>query len=219
MKKFFILLLTAVVGVSTLSAGYFDDKGLFSGWKFSPLQIDVSLVKSRKLFDESTDTVFSLGLFILEQKSAIVSAAFIANTLQNNYGIQVNPFMIGVATDNNYGISVGIENYCKNCYGIQLGILNHFWSENIIEKEKEFVQICGANIAGTLFVGVVNSSDKFQIGLLNFSPNAIFQIGLLNFNANSYIPWMPLINFDMGRKINKTKNPAADNTPAVQQEM
>ena len=28
----------------------------------------------------------------------------------------------------------------------------------------------------------------------------VMQIGLLNYNPNSYVPWMPLINFDMGKK-------------------
>jgi len=46
----------------------------------------------------------------------------------------------------------------------------------------------------------VNVADKFQIGLFNIGQNgATLQIGLLNYNPKSYIPWMPLINFDMGK--------------------
>ena len=195
------MLLIAALVFPAAFGGYFDDKGVISGWKFAPLQIDVGLIKDKKLVDESSHTLFAFGLFVLEQKSAVFSMAFIANTLQSNYGIQINPLMMGVATDKNYGISLGVENYCKNCYGIQLGVLNHFWAGAEIEKENEFVQVLGANIADTLFLGIVNISDKFQIGLLNLSRCADFQIGLLNFNAKSYIPWMPLINFDMGRTV------------------
>ncbi|MBR2373434.1 MAG: hypothetical protein IKA87_04310 [Lentisphaeria bacterium] len=201
MKKILLTFLAAIFLPFAASAGDFDDKGLISGWKFAPLQTDISLAVQRKLVDETSDTFFSLGLFTLEQKSAILSIAFIANTLQNNYGVQINPFPIGVATDRNYGISFGFENYCKKCYGIQLGLLNHCWAGEKIEKYNEILQICGINIADTLFIGLLNNSDKIQIGLLNSSrKGAIFQLGLVNYNPRSFIPWMPLINFDMGRE-------------------
>ena len=32
------------------------------------------------------------------------------------------------------------------------------------------------------------------------SPGATFQLGLLNYNPRSYIPWLPIVNWDMGRK-------------------
>ena len=50
MKK--VLLICFLLAVfSPLSGGYFDDKGWISGWKFSPLQLDVGLVKDKKLFE------------------------------------------------------------------------------------------------------------------------------------------------------------------------
>ena len=46
----------------------------------------------------------------------------------------------------------------------------------------------------------------FQFGLFNFTPGTenfeektSFQLGLLNYNSKSYIPWLPLVNWDMGR--------------------
>ena len=69
--------------------------------------------------------------------------------------------------------------------------------------DNELLQICGINIADTLYIGLMNVTEKFQIGLLNLGVNAKFQIGLLNYNHKSYIPWMPLINFDMGRSRKK----------------
>ena len=197
MKKFLLICFLLAV-LPTLSGGYFDDKGWISGWKFSPLQLDVGLVKDKKLFDESTNTFFSFGLFTLQQKSAVLSVAFIANTLYNNFGLQINPLLMGTVTDNNYGISFGLENYCKKCYGIQLGILNHSWGRYPVEKEHELLQFLGMNIADKVYLGIMNFSDDVQIGLFNISPRgAVFQFGLLNFNPKSYIPWLPLFNFSM----------------------
>ena len=205
MKKFALILFTAAV-IPALSAGYFDDKGWISGWKFAPLQIDLSLVKHHKLVDESSNTLFSFGLFLIEQKSAVFSSAFVANSLQNNYGLQVNPLFMGTVTDKNYGISLGFENYSKRCYGIQLGVLNHSWAGEEIEKERERLQIFGINIADTVYCGLVNISNKVQIGIFNATPGGAFQIGLLNYNLKSYIPFLPLINWDMGRKERSNEN-------------
>lgn len=202
MKKILLIFLILILLSPILSGGDFNDKGWISGWKFFPLQVDVSLVKSKKLADESADTIFSFGLFTLQQKSAILSISFVANTLQNNYGLQINPLLMGTVTDNNYGISFGLENYCKNCYGMQIGILNHSWGGWEIVKEKELLQILGMNVADKVYLGIMNVTDQVQIGLLNLSPRgAFFQLGLLNYNPRSYIPWMPFINFNMGRKI------------------
>ena len=145
---------------------------------------------------------FSFGLFVLQQKSAVLAVALIANTLQYNYGVQL-PLLMGAVTDVNYGISVGLENYSKKCYGIQLGVINHSFAGEPIEKSNERVQFLGANIADTLFLGLVYFSNEIQIGLANFSKSATFQIGLLNYNPKSYIPWLPFINWNMGRSESK----------------
>ena len=205
MKKFALILFTAAV-IPALSAGYFDDKGWISGWKFAPLQIDLSLVKHHKLVDESSNTLFSFGLFLIEQKSAVFSSALVANSLYNNYGLQINPLFMGTVTEKNYGISIGFENYSKRCYGIQLGVLNHSWAGEEIEKERERLQIFGINIADTIYCGLVNISNKVQIGIFNASPGGAFQIGLLNYNLKSYIPFLPLINWDMGREEKNDEN-------------
>ena len=205
MKKFALILFTAAV-IPALSAGYFDDKGWISGWKFAPLQIDLSLVKHHKLVDESSNTLFSFGLFLMEQKSAVFSSALVANSLQNNYGLQINPLFMGTVTDKNYGISIGFENYSKKCYGIQLGVLNHSWAGENIEKERERLQIFGINIADTVYCGLVNISNKIQIGIFNAAPGGAFQIGLLNYNLKSYIPFLPFINWDMGREERSNEN-------------
>lgn len=202
MKKSLLTLLAATALVPLLSYGEFDKKGAISGWGFAPLQLDASLVENRKLVDESSHTFFSFGLFMLRQKSAILSIAAIANTLQNNYGIQINPICMGTATDYNYGFSFGFENYSKRNYALQLGFLNYSFAGEKIEKENERTQILGLNIADILYIGLANFSNEIQLGLFNFSKDALFQVGLINFNPSSYLPWMPIINFNMGRKKN-----------------
>lgn len=199
-KRLLILLILTLIPICTY--GDFHKKGAISGWGFAPLQMDASLVENRKLVDESTHTFFAFGLFILRQKSAILSIAPIANTLQNNYGLQINPICMGTATDKNFGLSFGFENYCKKNYGIQLGLWNYGFAGEKIEKENERTQILGLNIADTLYIGLANFSNEIQFGLFNFSKDALFQVGLINFNPSSYIPWMPILNFNMGRKKN-----------------
>ena len=44
MNKRSILILLAVMFISSAFAGDFDDKGVISGWKFAPVQVDVGLV-------------------------------------------------------------------------------------------------------------------------------------------------------------------------------
>ena len=198
MKK--ILLLLLFLTIQIVRAGEFTDKGVIIGWKFAPLQVDAGFISNKTLFDESSDTFLSIGLFLLQQKSAVISVAPVANTLQNNYGLQINPVLLGTVTDNNYGISFGLENYCKNCYGIQIGVLNHSFAGDEICKENERFQFCGVNIADAVYLGIANFSNEFQIGLFNFSKEATFQLGLLNYNPKSHIPWLPLVNWDMGRE-------------------
>ena len=110
---------------------------------------------------------------------------------------------MGTVTDKNYGISLGFENYSKKCYGIQLGVLNHSWAGEEIEKRRGRVQIFGINIADTIYCGVVNISSRVQIGIFNAAPGGAFQIGLVNYNPRSYIPYLPIVNWDMGREEKK----------------
>ena len=197
MKKISLTFWAVLLLSSVACGGDYENKGVISGWKFTPVQIDYGFVTPAKLFDESSDTAFSFGVFLLRQKSAVISVAMIANTLQNNYGIQINPCFLGTATDTNYGISLGLENFSKKCYGLQLGGLTHSFAGEPIEKHNERVQILGMNIADTLFVGLVNFTNEIQIGLFNFSRGAVFQIGLLNYNPKSLLPWLPIVNWNM----------------------
>ena len=70
----------------------------------------------------------------------------------------------------------------------------------------DYLHIGIINYHAPLQFGVVNISEEslFQIGLFNAGTNKIeknFQIGLLNYNPKSYIPWLPIVNWDMGREV------------------
>ena len=174
------------------------EKGLISGYKFTPLQLWLD-VENVRLFDADADTVFSFGILGLYQKSAVLSLSPITS-LTDNYGIQLGP--LGISAKRNYGISLGLVNILGKNLGLQIGALLN-WSDHSGE------QICGVNIADKVLIGIVHgknmdeegrSSDMepsfLQIGVFNYSDGTV-QIGVLNYNPRSYIRWMPLVNFAM----------------------
>ncbi|MBQ7393831.1 MAG: hypothetical protein IJV89_05750 [Lentisphaeria bacterium] len=173
MKKL-LLLISAVMVAVTLSAGdSLQDKGVFSDWKFAPLQLGLGVKNWRNLVDNQTDTVFSLVLCSMSQKSAVISLCAVGGVF------------------NNYGISIAGINGSKENYGIKIGLINY-------KDFFEYVQILGINIVDTVQIGLTNDMGTVQIGLLN--GRGCVQIGLWNYCPGSYIPYFPLINFDMGKK-------------------
>ena len=108
MKKL-LLLISAVMVAVTLSAGdsFLQDKGVFSDWKFAPLQLGLGVKNWRNLVDNQTDTVFSLVLCSMSQKSAVISLSAVGGVF-NNYGISI----AGInGSKENYGIKIGLINY------------------------------------------------------------------------------------------------------------
>ena len=176
--------------------------GIISGCKFTPLQLGWGFEGWDSLFDKDADTVFTLGIWHIEQKSAVFSLCGWSE-LDCNYGVQISP---GIAhARRNYGISLAQESWCKENYGVQIGLFN-----GIGKAEK--VNVCGVNIADFIQIGVANLNQEVQIGGLNIADlykSGYFQcglfnvgsygvqIGLLNYNPGSYIPWMILFNFAM----------------------
>ena len=180
-----------------------DDKdfnqGLIPGYKFTPLQLAIGVGKT-KLFDADADTVFSFGLLILTQKSAVLSLAPL-NFLTNNYGIQIG--VPGTLARNNYGISLGVVNVHRKNYGLQIGAL--------LNESNHTGQICGVNIADKVQIAIANVGPGergikkyhevpeplyFQLGVFNRGDSAV-QIGVLNYNLRSHVPLLPLVNFAM----------------------
>ena len=211
-------------------------------WKLSPLQIGLGISDFKNLADQSADTVFTFGLWYMEQKSAVISFST-CTEFQNNYGIQLS--ILQALSDKNYGIMTGFTTgTLVDNYGIKLGLFN-------VKGKFDHLQILGIDFfdlfyAGLLHlntpvsIGLVNVCDKsknnavFQAGILNYNSkgvqlglgniegayqfglfnyhskkttyswekpdnSGVFQFGLLNYNEKSYVPWFPLINFNMGR--------------------
>lgn len=214
MKKLLLIFLSAWI-ISTAFAGNFDGKGLITGWKFAPVQVGVGIFDSANLFDADSVALFSLGFARVQQHTSIISLGGMTR-LGNNYGIQLP---VASLTDRNYGLMIGIYlNATKNDnnHGIKIGLFN-------ISGKFQLAQLLGINFFDFLHVGVVNYNAPLQIGILNacdggyndrninwqfgilnvaaeHDSSFTFQLGLLNYNPRSYIPWLPLVNWDMGRE-------------------
>ena len=163
-------------------------KGLISNVTFAPLQVGVGFFDKWQLYDGNAHSFVSVGILGLMQKSAVTSLAPI-NMLKKNYFLQCG--LLASATEENYFFSFALFNAThKNC-GIQLGIGNMSTSDWGIQAGL-------VNFGPQIQIGVYNIDGNFQIGLLNL--HGKIQLGLLNYNRNSYIPWLPFINWDMGQK-------------------
>ena len=147
--------------------------GLHAGdknYKFTPVQLSWS--QNTYLFDTENNTILTLG-GIFEQESAILSLGYVNKI------------------DHNYGFSFGIVNLTKKNYGLKFGIVN--WIRFF-----EAFQVLGINVADTVQIGIVNDDAPVQIGVVN--GRGKFQIGIWNYCPGSYLPHLPLINFDMGKQ-------------------
>ena len=214
MKKLFLTLLT-VMCISPVFADQFDEKGLISGWKFAPVQVGVGIFNSTNLFDADSVALFSIGLVGIQQHSSIISVGGITE-LKKNYGLQVSAASLA---DRNYGLMIGLLENCTDVnenYGVKIGLFN-------ISGKFKLAQFLGINCFDLLHIGIANLNAPLQIGIFNacdggyddrginwqlgilnvaadYDSSFTFQIGLLNYNPKSYIPWLPLINWDMGKK-------------------
>lgn len=204
MKKFLLIVLGGMLALSAF-ADEADKNGLISGWKFVPVQVGVGDFNSNNLFNQNSVAMFSLGLIGVKQYSSIISLGTISH-LENNYGLQLSLLSL---TNTNYGVMIGFENAAGHDenYGIKIGIFN-------VSGKFAKGQFIGVDFFDLLQAGVVNYHAPWQIGLINISEDSYlqigifnaanvqqkscaFQLGLLNYNPNSYIPWMPLLNWDM----------------------
>ena len=87
-------------------------------------------------------------------------------------------------------VSIGLANLADNTAYCQIGALN---------GGSKGVQIGLGNIDGDWQFGLFNYCDQESSSWKEPSEIGTFQFGLLNYNNKSYLPWLPLINFDMGR--------------------
>ena len=215
MKKLLLTLLT-VMCISPVFADQFDEKGLISGWKFVPLQVGAGIFESANLFDADSVALLSIGLLGIQQYSSIISVGGITE-LKNNYGIQVSA--ASLTTDRNYGLMIGLLENCTDVnenYGVKIGLFN-------VSGKFKLTQFLGINCFDLLHIGIANLNAPLQIGIFNacdggyedrginwqigifnvaadHDSSFTFQLGLLNYNPRSYIPWLPIVNWNMGRE-------------------
>ena len=214
MKKLLLVILSAMF-VSSAFAGEFDGKGVISGWKFAPVQVGVGIFESANLFDADSVSLFSFGLARVQQHSSIISLGGLTG-LENNYAIQISAASLA---KRNYGLMIGLLENCTDVnenYGVKIGLFN-------ISGKFKLAQFLGINCFDLLHIGIANFNAPLQIGIFNvcgggyddrginwqfgilniaedYDSSFTFQIGLLNYNPKSYIPWLPLVNWDMGKK-------------------
>ena len=215
MKKLLLVIL-AVGIVSSGFTGEFDGKGLISGWKFVPLQVGAGIFESANLFDADSVSLFSFGFARVQQHSSIISLGGLTG-LENNYAIQMSAASLA---DRNYGLMIGMYlNATGNNCGVKIGLFNFSVKFKLLQflgiNCFDFLHIGIANLNAPLQIGIFNACDggyddrgiNWQLGILNvaadYDSSFTFSIGLLNYNPRSYIPWMPLVNWDMGREEKK----------------
>ena len=215
MKKLLLVIL-AVGIVSSGFTGEFDGKGLISGWKFVPLQVGAGIFESANLFDADSVSLFSFGFARVQQHSSIISLGGLTG-LENNYAIQMSAASLA---DRNYGLMIGMYlNATGNNCGVKIGLFNFSVKFKLLQflgiNCFDFLHIGIANLNAPLQIGIFNACDggyddrgiNWQLGILNvaadYDSSFTFQLGLLNYNPRSYIPWMPLVNWDMGREEKK----------------
>ena len=202
---------------------------LFPGWKVAPLQMGLGIDGWRGLADKDGDTVFTFGWYMW-QNSAVFSLCALSG-LKSNYGIQLS--LLIADAKNNYGLQIALTPEARTNYGLMLGLLtavrrrgNYGFRIGIlnVSGKVEEIQFIGVNCFDLLHLALVNQGDNVcQIGLANFtrggcnskgyfqlgvfnSGDTAFQIGLLNYNPNSYIPYLPLVNFRMMPKEEEHSN-------------
>ena len=85
----------------------------------------------------------------------------------------------------------------KNNYFLQCGLTN--CTEKNYLMAVSLINIVKHNYGLQLGIGNLSTDTKgIQIGL--FNTGGFLQIGLLNYHPKSHIPFMPFINWDMGKE-------------------
>ncbi len=97
-----------------------DIKGVIPDVPFTPLQITVLPIDNVPLFNGKTDCFFALGLFLLNQKSTIISFAPFQGS-NNNYFLKAGLLNI---SEYNWALAAAPVNFDMKNYGLQVGLYN-----------------------------------------------------------------------------------------------
>ena len=142
----------------------------------------------------------NLGIATLLTGKCYGASINVFSLLNENNGLSLGLFNMG----NNNGITLGLCNLVIDNDGISLGISN-LWGNNAGVLVGVFnYKLEHEETSHGVAIGVINISKKntFQLGIYNQAEGG-FQLGLLNYNPKSYIPWLPIVNWDMGREEKK----------------
>lgn len=184
------------------------------------------------LYMEQNSAVFSFALGTELNQNYGIQPGFLISA-SDNYGLMAG---FTCHSHDSYGLKLGVINVKGKFAQAQLlgidiadtvaiGLLHLEYPVpiglcNLNNTNKSVFQagIFNYSQSGTQ-LGVVNSGGVWQFGLFNHSKNVTkyswekpdqsgkFQFGLLNYNEKSYLPWLPLVNFDMGRGSKKEAAP------------
>ena len=142
----------------------------------------------------------NLGIATLLTGKCYGASINVFSLLNENNGLSLGLFNMG----NNNGITLGLCNLVIDNDGISFGVINLLENNAGVSIGLVNRMIAGGGKSSGTSVGVANISQNsvFQFGIYNQSEGGL-QIGLLNYNSKSYIPWLPLVNWDMGREEKK----------------
>ena len=180
MKKLLLILCSAILSFNVYAHGSLQ-VDLLGEVSWTPVNISILPIHLFSPLDTDIRGVYlSPGLVGLAKNIYGVNCGILTVTEEKSCGITANVFSLG---QKNYGISFGLVNFWDRCNGLTAGLVNLMTYNNGVS------------------VGVVNLAPNniFQLGLFNSSKSGL-QIGLLNYNPKSYIPWLPFVNWDMGKK-------------------
>jgi hypothetical protein len=140
----------------------------------------------------------NLGIATLLTGKCYGASINVFSLLNENNGLSLGLFNMG----NNNGITLGLCNLVIDNDGISFGVINLLENNAGVSIGLVNRMIAGGGKSSGTSVGVANISQNsvFQFGIYNQSEGG-FQLGLLNYNSRSYIPWLPLVNWDMGREV------------------
>ena len=177
MKKFLLLTLLTLFSLNVYAHGTeWIGAAIFKDAKWTPVQISLWPGHLCSPMAKVYGLAVSPGLFSFCKKVYGVSCGQIVLLGENN-GLAVNIWSYG---DKNNGVAAGVFNAWNKNNGVSIGVAN-FMADDAVET--------GRN---TLQIGVFNQA------------NSGFQIGVLNYNPNAMIPWMPLINFTIPRSVDSS---------------
>lgn len=142
----------------------------------------------------------NLGIATLLTGKCYGASINVFSLLNENNGLSLGLFNMG----NNNGITLGLCNLVIDNDGISFGVINLLENNAGVSIGLVNRMIAGGGKSSGTSVGVANISQNsvFQFGIYNQSEGG-FQLGLLNYNSRSYIPWLPIVNWDMGREEKK----------------